>query len=166
MQAFLIQDTKAFMGQLFYGALFEDFLLEEAGIVSACTFLIDGHTNEAYFAQGSDAAQAPAPSLRPFPELRPTLAKLIQGKRPPLSMAITLHMAPAAQESLLQKQAAKTESSALAALVLNIKYDGEKVTLISAPSYRRFVPDKSLDALWDGSVAAYLEAKKIAFELP
>ena len=49
-------------------------------------------------------------------------------------------------------------------LVLNIRYDGNKVLLTTGTSYTTFVMGKEIDLSWDQYLCRYLEEKGIGYE--
>ena len=52
----------------------------------------------------------------------------------------------------------------LVAVVLNIRYDGEKTVLTTGCAYQTFTMDKSADTAWDKALKKYLDLKGISYE--
>ena len=50
------------------------------------------------------------------------------------------------------------------ALVLSCKYDGEGLMLITGTSFYTFLPDKSVEPLWDRAIKHYLDKKEVDYE--
>ena len=50
------------------------------------------------------------------------------------------------------------------ALVLTCKYDGGSLTLVTGTAFTTFLPDKTVDVLWDKAVRTFLSKKEIGFE--
>jgi len=146
MVALTISSTKNFMQQLLAGDAFDDFLLEEATIRTACDFTIDGHINADFYPlEERDAAHLPYP-LERWSDRRGLCFDLIKGRHTPLFFRFVLQLKPEKAAALLGDG---SDPAQIRALVLNIRYDGNKVTLTTGVSYQAFVLSKEADALWD-----------------
>ena len=64
--------------------------------------------------------------------------------------------------AMLEK--AQVDPAVIRALVLNIRYDGEKTVLTTGCAYQIFTMDKSADTAWDKALKKYLEMKGISYE--
>ena len=71
-------------------------------------------------------------------------------------------MQPDKAAAMLEK--AQVDASVIKALVLNIRYDGEKTVLTTGSAYQVFTMDKSADAAWDKALKKYLDMKGISYE--
>ena len=59
---------------------------------------------------------------------------------------------------------AQVDPDVIRALVLNIRYDGEKTVLTTGCAYQTFTMDKSADTAWDKALKKYLDLKGISYE--
>ena len=157
-----VDSSKDFMGKLLASDVFDSFLLEEASIITAVTYSVSGRIHPDFF---SDEDEKPSEEFIPWSQIRPRIFELIKGKNPPISLRMTLLLRGSATNALLQKESPEGHSEAFRAFVLNIRFENGNVTLISGTSYDTFVPDKSLDIIWDETVKKFLTSKGIGFEV-
>ncbi len=163
MIALQITSMKQFMNHLLVADTFEPFLLEEAVISTGSTFTIDGHVNREFYGDSEDAPDA-SWDFRPWGELKGLCFDLIKGRRTPLSFRFVLHLMPEKAAALLEKENCDVDSSQLRALVLNIRYDGEKAVLTTGTAFHTFLLSREPDAIWDRAARQYLSGKGISYE--
>ncbi len=165
MTALKIMNIKQFMGKLLGGGDFDSFLLEEASISTYNTFSIDGRQNKDFYTQEEWADK----NIRPYEftawkSIRKICFDLIKGSRTPTSFRFVLHLMPEYAANVLQSGDTSTTPDLVKAFVLNIKYDGTALTLVTGTSFNTFVMDKTPDALWDSAVKKFLTKHDIAYE--
>lgn len=165
MIALKITNVKQFMGKLLGGEDFDPFLLEEASISMYNTFRIDGHQNRDFYS----SEEWEDKELRPYnftawKTIRPICFDLIKGTRTPSSFQFVLHLIPEYAASILKRGDTSVTPQQIKAFVLNIRYDGTGLTLITGTSYHTFLMDKTPDALWDQAIRQFLTKREIAFE--
>ena len=148
MIALQITSMKNFMNHLLVADTFDPFLLEEATISTALTVTIDGHINKDFYPADERGEDCIPWELQSFSKIKGLCFDLIKGKHTPLYFKFVLHMQP----------------DKAAALVLNIRYDGEKTVLTTGCAYQTFTMDKSADTVWDKALKKYLDLKGIAYE--
>ena len=159
MIALEILSMKNFMSHLLSGDTFDIFLLEEATISTANTYTIDGHINTDFYPpEARDEAHIPY-ALRPWSEIKSLCFDLIKGKYTPLFFKFVLQLKPEPMQTLLG-----ADNSQVKALVLNIRYDGNKALLTTGTSYHTFVMTKEADLAWDSFLCKYLSEKEIGYE--
>ena len=165
MVALKITNIKQFMGKLLGGEDFDAFLLEEASISTYNTFLIDGHQNREFYS----AEEWEDETIRPYDfstwkTIRPICFDLIKGKHTPTAFRFVLHLMPGYTESILRTGNTAVTPQQVKAFVLNIKYDGTDLTLVTGTAFYTFLMDKTPDILWDRAVRQFLSKKEIAYE--
>lgn len=165
MIALKIMNIKQFMSRLLGSGDFDSFLLEEASISTYNTFLIDGHQNKDFYTTEEWEDE----SIRPYgfstwKSIRPICFDLIKGTRTPTAFRFVLHLIPKYVESVLNSSETAIEPQQIKAFVLNIKYDGTDLTIVTGTSYHTFLMDKTPDVLWDQTVRQFLSKKEIAYE--
>ncbi len=96
--------------------------------------------------------------------LRPLCFDLIKGTHTPTAFRFVLHLIPRHVESVLKSGETSIEARQVKAFVLNIKYDGTDLTIVTGTSYHTFLMDKTPDNLWDQTVRQFLSKKEIAYE--
>lgn len=164
MIALKITNIKQFMGRLLGSEDFDSFLLEEATVSTYNTFLIDGHQNRDFYT----AEEWEDETIRPYDfstwkTIRPICFDLIKGTHTPAAFRFVLHLIPKYVGSILQSDTTVTPQQ-VKAFVLNIKYDGTDLTLVTGTAFHTFLMDKTPDILWDQAVRQFLTKKDIAYE--
>ena len=158
MKAFEVKNIKQFMNKLLLSGAFDIFLTEDATLSVANTFSIDGRINKEFF----PADEAPSFEFTPWEEIRPVMLSLIKGKQTPLGFKISLILKDEFVPGIIKDSG--IDESLIKALVLNVKYENDRLLLVTGTSYKTFVMDKSLDALWDSALPRFLAKNEIDFE--
>ena len=166
MIALKITNIKQFMSKFLAGEDFDSFLLESASISTYNTFTIDGRQNRAFYT----SEEWDDPEIRPYEftawkKIRPVCFDLIKGKHTPAAFHFVLHLIPEYTASILQKEDTAVTPDQVKAFVLNIKYDGTGLTLVTGTAFHTFLMDKTPDVLWDKTVRQFLSKKEISFEV-
>ena len=165
MIAIEITDLKHFMNTLLLKETFDTFLLEEATLKTAQTFLIDGHLNKEFYTKEElENPQIANQEFSSYGSLRPFLLSLVKGNHPPLYFKFVLHASTAYTQKLLQKNELTPEDLQLKSLILNIKCDGTKLVCTTGTAYHTFVMDKTADNIWDKALKASFLSMGISFE--
>ncbi len=151
------------MSKLLGTDCFDSFLLEKAVISTQNTYTIDGSLNRSFYTK----EELEDPALCPYPfscwkTMRAVCFDLIKGKRPPVFFQFVLHLKP--EPAAKMAAGLSLDPATLKALVLTIRYENGHVLLITGTSFTTFVPDKSLDALWDKTIKQFLQKKEIGYE--
>ena len=140
-------------------------MLEQASISTYNTFTIDGRENRAFYTseEWEDGETRPY-EFTQWKKIRPVCFDLIKGKRTPTTFHFVLHLLPEYTASLLEKGDTTVTPDQVKAFVLNIKYDGTSLTLITGTAFHTFLMDKTPDALWDRAVRQFLTKRQIDYE--
>jgi hypothetical protein len=153
------------MNELLRTDTFDHFLLQEAVIVSAATYVIDGHiTKDFYSEQELEELGLSSYSVLPFSLLRGSCFDLIKGKKAPASFRFVFELSPENLRRTLDSVRSSYTVSDLSGVFINLKFQNQMLTLTTGISYRIFSTDKSLDAEWDTLVKKFLARHQIAFE--
>lgn len=165
MLALQITSLKPFMNALLTGELFDSFLLEEAVIAAAATYSIDGRLNKAFFSSEEwEQRDLPDGEFALWRDMRSLCFQLIKGKRTPLHFKFVFQLPQKAAASIMEKGGATASMDFIKALVLTVRYDGEKAVLLTGTSYTTFLTDKEPERLWDAACKQYLTKKEIAYK--
>lgn len=165
MIALKITNIKQFMGKLLGSEDFDSFLLEEAAISTYNTFYIDGHQNrDFYTAEEWENEEVRPYDFSTWKTIRPICFDLIKGTHTPIAFRFVLHLMPKYAGSILRDGETAVTPQQVKAFVLNIKYDGTDLTLVTGTAFHTFLPDKTPDVLWDKAVRQFLAKKEIAYE--
>ena len=165
MKACRLKDVKKFMGRLLGTDTFAPFLLAEAVITTYNTFVIDGHMVKEFFTGDiHDDGVLPPYEFSQWTDMRSLCFDLIKGKRTPVNFKLTLHLKPELVSEILASGDTLVTLSDLKAFVLNIKYDGNDLTCVTATAFHTFIPDKMPDQIWDGYMDQFMGNNGIGYE--
>lgn len=165
MIALKITNIKQFMGRFLGSEDFDAFLLEEASVSTYNTFLIDGHQNKEFYSAEEWEDEAVRPyDFSTWKAIRPICFDLIKGTHTPTAFRFVLHLIPKYTASILKDGDTSVTPDQVKAFVLNIKYDGTDLTIVTGTAFYSFIMDKTPDILWDQAVRQFLSKKEIAYE--
>ena len=154
-----------FVGKLLSSDCFDSFLLEEGSVSMAATLTVDGHLNRAFYTEETwNDPAVRAYDMAPWGTLRPLFHEFIKGKQAPASFRFVLHLRPDRIPALLTQGGATIAPAEIRALLITVRYDGEKATVVTGVSTHAFTMDKSADAVWDKAVQKFFSARGIAYE--
>lgn len=144
---------------------FDSFLLAEATLTTAATYVIDGHQNKEFYTseEWEDASVRPYDFVT-FSSMRPLLFDLVKGKRTPVNFKLVLHLIPDFVSPTLKQGDTAVTAEQIRAFVLTIKYDGSALTLVTGTAMNTFLMDKSPDTIWDNAVRKFLAKKELDYE--
>lgn len=153
------------MSKFLAGDAFDSFLLEQATISTYNTFTIDGRQNRDFYTLEEWEDQEIRPyEFTAWKKIRPVCFDLIKGKRTPTAFHFVMHLIPDYASSILQKGDTNVTAGQVKAFVLNVKYDGTALTLITGTAFHTFIMDKTPDELWDRAVRQFLANRQIGFQ--
>lgn len=166
MIALKIKNVKQFMGKFLAGEAFDAFLLEEASISTYNTFTIDGRQNRSFYTREEWEDKEIRPyEFTAWKKIRPVCFDLIKGKRTPAAFHFVLHLIPDYTASILKQGDTNVTADQIKAFVLNVKYDGTSLVLITGTAFHTFLMDKTPDALWDHAVRQFLTKQQITYDM-
>lgn len=165
MIALEITNKKLFMNKLLNSEAFDSFYLEEAAITTFNEFIIHGRIQKDYYTKEElEVTPALANEFSLWKELRPLCFSLIRGSRTPVRFKLVLHVGRHFLEKLLADPHITLDPATVKSLYLIIKYEAGKLTCITGTAFHAFVPDKSVDNLWDSALKKSLSSMNIDFE--
>lgn len=165
MIALEITNVKEFMNTLLKTGTFDHFLLQEAVIKGAASYVIDGHVTPGFYSdEESESLGIKNYPILPFSMLRGNCFDLIKGKKAPSSFKFIFLLSPPNLEKTLASVESSYTPNDITGMFINIKYQNQLLTLTTGVSYRIFSTDKSLDSAWDKLVQKLLQQNKISFE--
>ena len=159
-----ILDVKEFMNHLLTKDTFHPFYLWEASLKTAVTYHIDGHLNREFF-NSDELSDLSDSDYISWSQIEPTVFSLIKGNKTPLSMKLILMLSGSNIDRLLTKYNLPLSRENINGLFFNIHYDGTHLSCTTGVSYRTFMMDKRLEAVFDENMQAYLKHYQIAFEV-
>ena len=97
-----LTDTKDFMNKLLRTEIFDNFLLQEAVITKAASYVIDGHLQKGFYSSTELEENGIAGySILPFRMLRTNCFDLIKGRQTPSSFKFVFLLSPENMEHTL-----------------------------------------------------------------
>ncbi len=166
MKQIKITDQKDFMGKLLNSDCFDSFLLYEASIRVACSYIIDGKQNEDFFSEEDKISNtALSYSYTEWKQAKVLCFQLMKGKKTPISFHITLILKPEFQNKVLKNQETPDIDTGVSNLILNIKFDSSGLFLTTGISYSIFTMNKENETLWDKNILHFLSLKDISFDV-
>lgn len=165
MIALQITSLKQFMNAFLTADTFDIFLLEQASITTYNIFQIDGRQNKAFYSEEEweDASIRPYDFTR-WKDIRGLCFDLIKGKHTPTAFKFVLQLCPEYVESILKSEDTLLKTDDIKSLVLTLKYDGNRLVLVTGTSLKTFIPDKSIEQYWDNAIRRFLSKKELGFE--
>lgn len=166
MIAIQLTSIQKFMQTFLLSDVFDIFLLEEAQLSTFNTFHINGKLNEAFYTkeEWNDSTICPYP-FSCWKDIRHLCFELIKGTHTPTSFKFILQLCPEYIIGILEKEDTLLSIENIKALVITLKYDGSRLTLITGTSLTTFIPDHSLEKIWDQAILRFLSKKHLPFEI-
>lgn len=165
MIALQIQDIKNFMSKLLLSQIFDHFLLIEGSVTTYNTFHIDGRIHKDFYTtEEIETLNLNDQEFSHWKEIRPFCLNLIKGHKTPLGFRFVFQLS---KENTAKLLTASGITSILpenvSGLLLNIRYDSNGLSCITATNLNLFTMDKSLEHAWDEMVKRFLKQQEISF---
>lgn len=154
-----INDTAAFMNKLLVKDSFDDFETVSITLSTFADYTINGRINKNFF----DDEHNPEAEYSDWGTFKPTCYNLIKGRRTPLKLHIVMKAPSPLLYSILKAQDYPEPYTGLS-FFFNIKYEGNRLSIITATSSNTFLLDKSYESIWDRYVPELLTQNNIEFE--
>lgn len=154
------------MQALLHSASFDSFSLQEVSVTKDISLFLEGRLHPEYYTS-EDIAASPNHSLHEFAlwgEHREILAAFIKGDKTPLSFKFVLQAPEGYMQKLLTSPDFTADPSLVKSLILTFRYENMTLTCLTGTAFTTFVPDKSLDGLWDRAIRKSLDNMQIGFE--
>ncbi len=148
MIALRVNDVKGFMGLLFSGTAFDNFLFVEGDISMAVDYHIDGKVNMTFYSE-EELEEMKVEEYQTWSGTKNIVTQMIKGKRLPLSMKLVL----------------KKPGQGDLTYLLNVRFDNSSLLLITGITRSVFTLDKSGEKEWDDNMAGFLKRSGIDFDI-
>ena len=156
MRVYKIEEIADFMNKLLIGQAFDKFLFLKGDVETYATFSLDGKLNETYY--GSDELAAlDGRKMALWSQIKPVVHLLMKGKKLPVQFSFVLQLSAANTSWLLGKYHLEQYEDQLQGLYLNIRYKDKLLYCTTGLSYNTFVPDRTLENVWDETAGQYLK---------
>lgn len=165
MLSLQIADVKKFMQLLLMTDTFDDFLMMEAVLVKEFRMEIDGSLTQGFYSEEEKESLGLAGRRHlPYAHFRPVILEQVKGKRLPELLKITFAMQGSDAVKVLKTLEECPNHAIVNDFVLQVIYDHNGLFVRTGVSYSTFVPDRSMEALWEEFVPTFLKRREIAFE--
>lgn len=161
-----ITDTKKMIQTLLQSASFDRFSMQEVSVTKDISLFMEGRLHPEYFSaeEHSDPTSGASQEFAGWGQYRALLADFIGDEKMPLSFKFVLQAPDSYMQKLLSNPEFTADPSLVKALVLTFRYENMTLTCLTGTAFTTFVPDRSLDALWDQAIRKSLDNMQIAFE--
>ncbi|MDD7219852.1 MAG: DUF5721 family protein [Clostridia bacterium] len=164
MLALTIMDIKDFMNKLLIGDVFDHFSLVEAAITTFNIFSIDGRLQQDFFdSDTKDSLREKCMEYSIWRDIKPFCFSIIRGKRTPLNFKIILQVPQRQVHKFLAENKIILPDN-ICSFYLNLQYKNKSLLCTSGVSYSSFLPDRSLEHLWDDYLTGFLTRHGILFQ--
>ncbi len=160
-----IKDTKTFMSQLFIKDTFDNFLLSEADIKTACSYRIDGQVNRTFYTDEEwSSLNEDSTKYTAWHSLKPFCFSIIKGNKVPSLLRIVMLLPGSEAARLLSHIETDISPDNINGLFINIRYQDGRADIITGTSLNIFSLDKALDSAFDSYIKSFLSDNGIDFE--
>lgn len=154
------------MQALLHSASFDSFSLQEVSVNKDISFFLEGRLHPEYYTC-EELGNCPELRARTFAlwgEQKDLIASFIKGDKAPLSFKFVLQAPEGYMQKLLASPDFTADPSLVKSLILTFRYENMTLTCLTGTAFTTFVPDKSLDTLWDRAIRKSLDHMQIGFE--
>lgn len=163
MVTFTFNDLRDITSHIFLNDTFDFFLLYEAEFTTSNIISIDGALQKNFF-DSDELEQMDETDYIRWSRIKPVCFSLIKGKKLPLSFKITLKLSEKDTERFISQNCIHMGRDELTGLLLNLRYDKNKLTAVTGTSTRDFVLDRSYEKAWDEMIIRFFKKKEILIE--
>lgn len=166
MIALHITDVSKMMQVLLTSPSFDLFSMQEVAISKDVSLFLEGRIHTEYYSS-EDLSTNPnlaSAEFAPWGSYRSLLSEFIGEGQTPLSFKFVLQAPHSYMQKLLTSPDFTADPSLVKSLNLTFRYENMTLTCLTGTAFRTFVPDKSLDTLWDQAIRKSLSNMQIGFE--
>ncbi len=164
MLALNIIDIKNLMNQLLIGNTFDSFEIAETVITTFNTFTIDGKLRRDFFDTDTcDSLDQSGIVYSLWKEIKPYCYSIIRGRRTPLYFKIVFQLPKKKMMKILQSQNSRFSPELVSGMFINLQYKNKELLCTAGLALKTFIPDRSLEQLWDEMVKDFFLKHNIAF---
>lgn len=160
-----IKNTKEFMQKFLTTEAFVDFLLLEARIDTAVSYIIDGRVRQEFYTK-EEREEQEIDEFAAWESVRPQIMQIVKGKRTPLLMKLSLAYAPKKAKELFGGKEQTMEGAAFVKYLLcTVKYENGVLTLTGGISYQGFTMDKDPEKRWNQALCGLVDEMGLEYEI-
>lgn len=157
-----ILDIKDTMSHLLIKDSFDNFFIEEADVLTYARLTISGRRNKEWY----DSDEKELPDLLRWNEVKKIIFEYIKGKKTPSIMKVSLKADEDTAYKMLNDSGCYNKLIQYKPdLYINIKYENDRLSIITGISYSDFVMDKTVERAWDEAVGKLIKKLEISYEI-
>ena len=156
MQAYQIIKVKEIMNAMLRNDTFDSFLVSDITIKHQISYVIDGHMSSLEDADAIVHDGMPATCIS-YGKVRNICFEMMKGKTIPSYFKFIFLLPPDQLASLLESTDTSLQTSDIANLSLNLRFQDNVLLATAGTSVKMFTTDKTLDKAWDEWVSHFLE---------
>lgn len=166
MIALHITDIKKMMQTLLHSASFDSFSMQEVSVTKDISLFLEGRLHSDYYTSEDleDSPELSGREFAPWGQYRELLSDFIKGDKSPLTFKFVLQAPESYMQKLLTSPDFTADPSFVKSLILTFRYENGTLTCLTGTAFTTFVPDKSLDQLWDRAIRKSLDNMQIGYE--
>jgi len=162
MIALNIEDMKGFVSKLLVHETFDKFYVGESIVRTFADFKMGGSLNKDYYAS-DEQELLEGRTLCLWSEVRPFAYSLIRGHKLPVAFQFIFQLSEKNQQWLLARNTSAVSPEDVKGLYMNIRYEKGRLQCVTGVSLKTFIPDKTVERLWDETVRQFFRQNGIAF---
>lgn len=162
MIALNIEDQKDFMNKVLTKEIFDKFYVGESIIRTFADYRFGGSLNKDYYTE-EERENLGDREMCLWSEVRPFALSIIKGKKQPLYFQLIFQLSKANQKWLLDRNVSAIRDEDVQGLYMNIRFENGKIQCVTGTSLKTFIPDKTVEHLWDETVRRFFKQHEIAF---
>ena len=159
-----VLEVKQFMAKLLTNSIFDHFILKDMEIQTFTTYHISGQLNEAFFSKEELKGREDKQSVL-WSDIKPFAYTMIKGNKTPLQMKIVFQLPKNQSEHIISRLEHTVRIDDIGGMYLNIRFENNKLHLVTGCAIKTFTLDKSLEYEWDQEVKELLKQQGIVFEI-
>lgn len=150
-----VKDINNFMQKLLISDTFDNFLLCDSEIATACTITLNGRINQKFFT--ADELDAIKDDFVLWKDLKHIAFETVKGNKVPSKMKFVFALSKTKYKDILNKSGLNIPPEQIGGLYLHIIYEDNKIETITGTSLNTFTMDKTLDKYWDNMVTSFFQ---------
>lgn len=158
-----ISDIKLAMAHLLVRDSFDRFFLDNAELTTFVTMTLRGRRNLAWYDSDEQQENQSLSEWVRWSEVKATVFSYIKGTKTPDAMKVILKADVDWARSKLAQQGLENQYQRQhPELIVNFRYEKERLSVITGVSYSDFTMDKQIEFAWDEIVSHYFSHLGIA----
>lgn len=150
----IADDTKQFMNCLLRTDAFDQFLLYDMTLDVLHRFQFDGEINKTYLSTDEQEVYENDQYI-PWLSLKPQITAILTQSHTPTNIKITMSLSKLATLDIQQRLLGDLTTYPVQGFLVNIAFDGKKVTVTTGVNYSQFILDKSIEIAFDRMIEKF-----------